>query len=300
MSILLLTLPFGSLLAAQGLDLRLVSGGCTVSLATGQNQAIAPNTDVSNGYAIEAANGRGSFARSALVVSRAPDETVVRLTESSGFYAASSGQPVVVNRLGMSLLAPAPTRVHVDIACTWTYINQPFVTGSGTLVGAGFDIATGLFSGSLQERRDVDLPANTRVDLQFMDQLWWQTSAANIDWTVRVTAIPDRPCRPTTYGTGCGLTLEVGADLSRLGSQFAELRLRDVPVPGLVIVGLQRASVPIGPCVLHNDALIVLQVGAGRLYFDPPALPGLTFLLQGAALDGANLVASPGTQLTCS
>jgi len=283
----------------QGLGLRLVSGGCAVSLSTGHNNSIAPNTDVTAGYQIEAANGRGSFARSQLAVSRTADVSTIRLIEATGFYAASSGLPTLLNNLDLTLESTAPGRVRLEIACTWVYQNAPFVNGSASFVGGGIDISAGVFSGELRETRDVDLAATTPVTFRFNDMLWWQSWPASIDWTVRVLAAPDQPCRPTTYGNGCGLDLVLGADLTHFGSGFAELRLRGVSVPGLLIVGVQRTAIPIGPCVLYNNALVVLPVAAGRLYFEVPPFSGFTFLLQGAALDGAGIAASAGTQLTC-
>ena len=289
---------------AQDLALQLVSEGCSVSLSTGYQQSIAANTDVSNGYAIEANNSRGSVARSQLVVQRGVTAMTVRLTESSAYYAASSGNPALNNRLAMVLQSPRAARVRLQIDCTWQYVNGHVgPIGQGFFTGAGLSIATpndpNRFSGQLRHSAEIDLAANVPTRLLFANMLWSQTSSALIDWTVVATPISDYACAPTSYGASCGLDLAIGADFARTGAQFAELRLHGAASPGLLIIGLQRLATPVGPCVLRNDALVVLQVGAARTYFDAPQQPGWSFLLQGAALDGGSLVASSGYQLDC-
>lgn len=290
--------PLAGRLSAQDLDLRVVSAGCSVSLATLARQELAPNTDVSTGYTLEVDNGRGSLARSQLVVARSSTALDVDLNERSTFNAAGTGLPEVLSRLDLILRTPRAARVRMEVDCAWNYDNQPFMSGVGALVGAGVDIRTAITPGQLHEFRDLDLPANSPVTLRLSDLLSFQVAPANIDWSLRFTAIADDPCSVTSYGSNCGLTLAIGADLTHTGSQFAQLRLQGTPVAGILVVGARRAAVPIGPCTLYNDALVVLVVPASPLYFDTPAISGFTFMLQGAGLDAGNLVASEGVQLT--
>lgn len=119
-----------------------------------------------------------------------------------------------------------------------------------------------------------------------------------MDWTLRFTPVPDAPCLVTPYGQACGATIAVGNDLLEPGRPYVDLTVAQQPTPWYVIAGFQRQSIPIAPCTLLNEALVVLAM-PGRFYFDPPAMSGFSFLLQGAAIVGSQFVMSAGLDLTC-
>ncbi len=282
--------------AAQALDLRIVSQDCRVWISDGgDSQSIPANTDVSNGYQIAARHPRGSWATSTLTAARAPDAYVVTLHDVTNYYAAASVRPLFWNNLRLTLTAPQTARVDLD--ARWVIPTGAFqfgASGSLSVNGQILTSAGGLYQGGAATTIVVG-PTPTVLDLTSSSVL---VAPAELIWTLRFTPSAQPPCTIARYGTTCGAGVVVGTDLAEPGRPFVDLLVGGQPSPGVLAVGLTRQAIPLGPCLLYNEALVILPVAA-RIRFDPPPVPGFAFKLQGAALANGQLVMSDGLDLLC-
>jgi hypothetical protein len=280
---------------AQPLDLRITALGCNVRIPEFQlSQLIAPNTDVSNGYRISVEAPRGVSATSQLTVSRAASAYAIDLDDSTTLL--SGTHPGVTSGLRITLSAGRPARIRLDARWTWQGMAFQFgATGRlmlGTRVLTEFG-GTPVYQGGASTTIDV---GPTPVELSLFDESLL-SFPVQMQWRLLLT--PDDRCGVVTYGAACGsAALLIGSDLLQPGRSFVEFQVAQLPSPGYLIAGLLRQSIPIGPCFLHNEALVVLPT-ANRLYFDPPPVPGFALKLQGGTIVGNQLVLSAGSDLTC-
>jgi hypothetical protein len=280
---------------AQPLDLRVTSQGCRVWISDGgPTQTVPPNTDVSNGYQIAVQHPRGSSASSTLTVARAAGEYSLRVDDVTYYNAAASVRPFFNTNLSMRLTAPRSARIDLEARWTLTQAGQFGPSGSVRVNGNILTQAGGLNQGGASTTFVVG-PTPTELTLYSDSGI---VAGAELHWTLRLTPSQTLACPVTRYGTSCGAELTVGEDLLEPSRPFVDLTVAQQTQPGALVVGLQRVAIPIGPCTLFNEALVVLLV-SGRVRFDPPAVPGFAFKLQGAALASGQLVMSDGLDLLC-
>lgn len=281
---------------AQPLDLRITSQGCDVWISDGgPSQSVPPNTDVSNGFQISAQHWRGSSVTSTLAVSRAPDAYVVRLDGVSTYYAAASVRPFFATSLRLTLTAPRPARIDLD--ARWVLAAGAWQFGASGVLVVGGQVLTQA-GGQYQGGGSTSIVVGPTPIVLDLSSHSWLAAPADLRWTLRFTPSTAPVCPVTRYGTGCGAEVAVGEDLTEPGWPFVDLTVGGQPHPGVLAVGLQRQAIPLGPCVLRNEALVILPA-TGRIRFEPPAVPGFAFKLQGAALANGQLVMSDGLDLLC-